>query len=145
MRVSPKGLEILELGLEAQACLAVDFGVASGSISASVGVYIRLEAEKGSLTGYFRLRGEVDVLGLISASIELYLSLTYHTDSGKMVGRAEITIEVDVLCFSGSVKVSTERRLAGSNGDPSFRQVLGAETTGTSPYWTTYCDAFAGE
>lgn len=145
MRVSPKGLEILELGLEAQACLAVDFGVASGSISASVGVYIRLEAEKGSLTGYFRLRGEVDVLGLISASIELYLSLTYHTDSGKMVGRAEITIEVEVLCFSGSVKVSTERRLAGSNGDPSFREILGAETTGTSPYWTTYCDAFAGE
>lgn len=144
VRVSPEGLEILELGLEAQACLAVDFGVASGSISASVGVYLRLENDTGSLTGYFRLRGEVDVMGLISASIELYMSLTYQTDTGKMIGRAEITVEVDVLCFSGSVKITAERQLAGSNGDPSFREILGAED-GTSPHWTTYCDAFAGE
>ncbi len=144
LRVSPEGLEILELGLEAQACLAVDFGVASGSISAAVGVYLRLEGETGSLTGYFRLRGEVDVLGLISASIELYMSLTYETHSGKMIGRAKITVEVDVLCFSGSVSIEAERRLAGSNGDPSFREILGAES-GTSPYWSTYCDAFAGE
>ena len=79
---------MLELGLEAAPCLAVDFGVASGSISAMIGIYIRLEGDKGSLTGYFRLRGEVDVLGLISASIELYLELTYDFDTGKMIGRA---------------------------------------------------------
>ena len=101
IRLSPKGLEVLELGLEAGAYLAVDFGVASGSISAAIGIYIRLEGEKGSLTGYFRLRGEVDVLGLISASIELYMELVYNFDTGKMIGRARITVEVEVLCFSG--------------------------------------------
>ena len=53
-------------------------GVASGSVSIAVGVYLRLEADKGLLTAYFRIRGEVDVLGLISASITLELSLTYH-------------------------------------------------------------------
>ena len=51
-----------------------------------IGIYMRLEGDEGSLTGYFRLRGEVDVLGLISASIELYLELTYEFDTGKMVG-----------------------------------------------------------
>jgi hypothetical protein len=144
IRVAPDGLDVLEVGLEATACLAVDFGVASGSISASIGIYIRLEGEKGSLTGYFRLRGEVDVLGLISASIELYMELVYRFDTGKMVGRATITVEVDVLVFSGSVEVSAERQFAGSNGDPSFREVLGA-TNGTSPYWNDYCAAFAAE
>ncbi len=144
IRVAPDGLDVLEVGLEATACLAVDLGVASGSISASIGIYIRLEGEKGSLTGYFRLRGEVDVLGLISASIELYMELVYQFDTGKMIGRATITIEVDVLFFSGSVQVSAERQFAGSNGDPSFREVLGA-TSGTSPYWTEYCAAFAAE
>ena len=34
--------------------------------------------EKAELTGYFRMGGEVDVLGIISVSIELYLSLKYE-------------------------------------------------------------------
>jgi hypothetical protein len=144
IRVAPDGLDVLELGLEAGAALSVDFGVASGSISAMVGIYIRLEGEKGSLTGYFRLRGEVDVLGLISASIELYMELVYDFPTGKMIGRATITVEVEVLFFSGSVKISAERKLAGSNGDPSFREILGAEN-GTSPAWDQYCLAFAEE
>ena len=144
IRLSPKGLEVLELGLEAGAYLAVDFGVASGSISAAVGIYIRLEGENGSLTGYFRLRGEVDVLGLISASIELYMELSYDFGTGKMVGRARITVEVDVLCFSASVSIEAERQLAGSNGDPSLRDVV-MEDDGTAPAWDDYLLAFAPE
>ena len=144
MRLSPDGLDVLELGLEAGAMLAVDFGVASGSISAMLGIYIRLEGEKGSLSGYFRLRGEVDVLGLISASIELYLELHYQFDTGKMVGRAELTIKVEVFCFSTSVTISAERRFAGSAGDPSFKDVM-VRADGTSPAWSRYCRAFAEE
>jgi hypothetical protein len=144
IRVAPDGLDVLELGLEAGAALSVDFGVASGSISALIGIYIRLEGEQGSLTGYFRLRGEVDVLGLISASIELYMELLYDFPTGKMIGRATITVEVEVLFFSGTVRISAERKLAGSNGDPSFREILGAES-GTSPAWDQYCLAFAEE
>lgn len=144
IRLSPDGLDLLELGLEAGACLAVDFGVASGSISAMIGIYMRLEGSGGSLTGYFRLRGEVDVLGLVSASIELYMELTYDFGTGKMIGRATITVEVSVLCFSATVSISAERKFAGSNGDPSFKQVMAAES-GTSPAWSTYCLAFAEE
>ena len=84
IRLSPDGLDVLELGLEAGATLSIDLGVASGSISAMIGVYMRLEGDGGSLAGYFRLRGEVDVLGIISASIELYLELKYVFDTGKM-------------------------------------------------------------
>ena len=142
LRISPEGLDVLELGLEAGACLAVDLGVASGSISAMIGIYLRLEGDDGSLTGYFRLRGEVDVLGLISASIELYLELRLPVPTGKMHGRATITVEVKVLVFSGSVKISAERQFAGSNGDPTFLQIMGAEA-GTSAAWTEYCLAFA--
>ncbi|MDQ6716005.1 MAG: hypothetical protein M3Z83_07840, partial [Actinomycetota bacterium] len=86
LRASPKGLVLLEMGLEACACLSVDLGVASGSVSIAVGVYLRLEGTKGLLTAYFRIRGEVDVLGLISASITLELSLTYQFETGKLVG-----------------------------------------------------------
>jgi hypothetical protein len=143
IRLSPDGLDVLELGLEAGAILAVDFGVASGSISAMLGIYMRLEGDEGSLSGYFRLRGEVDVLGMISASIELYLELTYEYDTGKMVGRAQITVKVEVFCFSTSVKISAERRFAGSVGDPSFKDVMVLDD-GTAPAWSRYCVAFAG-
>jgi hypothetical protein len=126
--------------------------VASGSVSVMIGIYLRLEVEAGSLTGYFRIRGEVDVLGLITASITLELSLTYEFETGKMVGRASVTVEVEVLFFSTSVEISCERRLAGSNGDPTFAEVLGIAQDGTVPdpgapdggvpAWSQYVAAF---
>ena len=154
IRLSPKGLVLLEMELEACAELAIDLGVASGSVSISVGIYLRLEGSDGSLTGYFRIRGEVDVLGLISASITLELSLTYDFGSGKMIGRASVDVEVSVFMFSFSVSVSCERKLAGANSDPTFAQYLGIADDGTVPIpgapdggvpaWTDYCAAFAG-
>jgi hypothetical protein len=147
LRLSPKGLVVLEMALEAGASLSIDLGVASGSVSIMVGIYMKLESDAGSLTGYFRIRGEVDVLGLITASITLELSLTYEFATGKMVGRASITIEIEVFIFSGSVEVSCERRLAGSNGDPTLAQILGVPEDGTPlttvpAAWSDYCAAF---
>ncbi len=141
LRLSPNGLALLEASIEFGATLALDFGVASGSVSCMAGVYMRLEAHDGSLTGYLRIRGEVDVLGLISACIEMYMGLTYEFGSGKVIGRATITVEVEVFLFSGSVQVSCERRFAGSNGDPTFEQALGPYTD-DGP-WVEYCRAFA--
>jgi hypothetical protein len=143
IRLSPDGLDVLELGLEAGATLSIDLGVASGSISAMVGVYMRLEGEGGSLTGYFRLRGEVDVLGIISASIELYLELRYVFETGKLYGLARLTIEIEVFIFSGSVTIECERQFAGSKGDPTFAELMAVEPDGTSEPWSEYCTAFA--
>jgi hypothetical protein len=142
LRASPSGLELLEMALEFGAVVALNFGVASGSVSAMGGVYLRLEGDAGSLTGYFRVRGEVDVLGLISASIELYMALAYEFSTGKMVGQASITVCIEVLFISKSVKISCERRFAGSNGDPTVRDMLVAPD-GTTTAWTDYCQAFA--
>jgi hypothetical protein len=150
IRLSPQGLVVLEMALEAGASLSIDLGVASGSVSAMVGIYLRLEGDAGSLTGYFRLQGAVNVLGLVSASITLELSLTYDFDTGKMVGRASVVVEVSVLFFSASVRISVERRLAGSNGDPTFGELMGVTGPGGtggpgSDAWDDYCAAFAAE
>jgi hypothetical protein len=141
IRLSPTGLVLLEMGLEAGAALAVDLGVASGSVSVMVGVYLRLEGGDGQLTGYFRIRGEVEVLKIASASITLELSLTYDTGSGKLVGRASIQIQVEVLFFSASVEVSCEKKLAGSGGDPSLIDVLPPGSGGQN-LWNQYFAAF---
>lgn len=143
LRAAPKGLVLLELGLEACACLSVDLGVASGSVSIAVGVYLRLEVAKGLLTAYFRIRGEVEVLGLISASITLELSLAYHFETGKLMGRASLVVEVEVLFFCASVEITVERKLAGSKGDPTMYQVMPPDAGGMNADWAQYCDAFA--
>jgi hypothetical protein len=142
LRLSADKLVLLEASLEFGATLALDFGVASGSVSCMAGVYLRLTASDGSLTGYLRIRGAVDVLGLISASIELYMALSYEFGSGKVIGRATIIVEVEVLMFSASVPISAERRFGGSKGDPTFAQALGPYVDAGCP-WIDYCQAFA--
>jgi len=146
--IDPHGVQKLEASFEFGAAIAIDFGVASGGVHVMAGIYFKMEPGKASLTGYFRLGGFVDVLGLISASIELYLDLTYIFDEGKCVGHATLTIEVHVLFFSASVQISAERKFAGSSGDPSFAALMGpdddAPITPATPYaWRDYCEAFA--
>jgi hypothetical protein len=140
IRLNPKGLVLLEAAIEFGAIVALDFGVASGSVSVMAGIYLRLESDKG----YLRVRGEVDVLSLISASIELYMALTYAFDTGKMVGEATIKVAVHVLFFSASVSIHARRTFAGSNGDPTVRDMLDFDPgTGSSSVWDEYCAAFA--
>jgi hypothetical protein len=89
------------------------------------GIYFRMEEKEASLTGYLRMGGRVRVLGLISMSIELYMDLRYEFSTGKCIGRAQLTVEVSVFMFSASVTIECERKFAGSNGDPTLRQMLG--------------------
>ena len=84
------------------------------------------------------------MLGIVSACIELYMELKYQYDTGKLIGQARIRVNVKVMGIGKSVEISAQRTFVGSNGDPSFLEVMGAET-GESPAWNTYCLAFAEE
>ncbi len=145
--VTPAGVQILEAAFEFGASVSLDFGVASGGVSVMAGVYYRMEADEASLTGYFNLKGRVSVLGLISASLELSLELTYEFASGKCKGRASLIIEVEVLFFSASVEVVCERKFKGSNSDPSFAQIMAPyadpDTGEAVDPWAEYCHAYA--
>jgi hypothetical protein len=145
--IDPHGVQKLEAAFEFGAAIAIDFGVASGGVHVMAGIYYKMEPAKASLTGYFRLGGYVDVLGLISASIELYMDLTYVFEEGKCIGHASLTIEVEVLFLSFSVTISAERKFAGSSGDPSFAALMGPAdgivTPDTRYAWRDYCEAFA--
>jgi hypothetical protein len=153
--IDPHGVQILEAAFEFGASVSIDFGVASGGVEVMAGVYFRMEQSAASLTGYFRLGGHVSVLGIISASLELYLELRYEFETGKAVGKAQLTIEVSVFMFSVDVTITCERKFAGSNGDPTFRQLMGISPEKTlfdelneikddTQYaWREYCEAFA--
>ncbi len=141
VQVSPKGIDALEAALEFGASLSINLGVASGSVCIMAGIYFAVKDNGVTLSGFLRIRGEVDVLGLISASIELRMTLEWVINDGQVIGRATIIVEIDIMFFSKSVEVSTERRFAGSNRDPTLEDVM----TDSADYkpWTEYCLAFA--
>lgn len=153
--LDPSGIQILEAAFEFGASVSVNLGVASGGVHVMAGIYFRMEKNACALAGYFRMGGCVSVLGIVSVSIEIYLELRYEFESGKCAGRATITIEIEVFMFSMSVPLSCERKFAGSNGDPGFRDLMGPRPDlplaqelaliddGSAYAWREYVEAFA--
>ena len=153
LTVTPKGFYILEAGFEFGLCLAMNFGVAKGSVKAMGGIYYSLVQNTNTntenevtLIGYFHISGKVDVLGLISASILLALDLIYETVGNKVTGEASIKIEVEVLFFSATVQVKCKKQFAGAKGDPVFAEIMNKymdEEGEEHDPWREYCEAFA--
>jgi hypothetical protein len=146
--LNPHEVQELEAALEFGAAVSVNLGVASGGVHVLAGIYYHYTSADGaSLTGYFRMGGYVSVLGLISVSIELYLGLSYQFESGKCVGTATITVEIDILFFSTAVQISCEKKFAGSSGDPTFAQMMAPYRdpwvrSRTIDPWQEYCQAY---
>jgi hypothetical protein len=103
------------------------------------GVYFHWKTNAVTLEGYVEMGGELSVLGLISVSVTFHLSLSYHKEGTTtfVKGQATLTIEVEVLFFSASVKLKVERKFAGSSNDPTFAQLITDQSV-----WTKYCEAF---
>ena len=145
IEVTPKGVRMLEAAFEFGGNFAFDVGVASGGASVMAGIYYKLEqkevdgemVEQSELTGYFRLTGNLSILGLIRVSLLFELKLTWQ-GNGKVFGVATIEVEIEILFVSFSVGVTVERQLKGSDGDPTFIDMLPEPTM-----WEDYCNAFA--
>ncbi|MCW2902834.1 MAG: hypothetical protein JWO67_5099 [Streptosporangiaceae bacterium] len=137
-----QGLRRFEASLEFGAFLAVDFVVASGEIHALGGVRFVLEQDGAvTITGYLRLGGSLHVLGLISVSVELCLSMTYQSKRNALIGRATLVIEIDLTLWSDSVELdSGEWVLVGG----TTQQLLGGLTAFDGlAQWRAYRAAFA--
>ena len=139
IELGPDGVEVLEASIEIGANVSISVVVASGNVHIMAGVYLKLDfaTNESQLTGYLRAGGTLDVLGLISASVEFYLGFTYYFGPPcKIAGEATVTIEVHVLFFSASVHASLRREF----GDPriSFQDLIDSQDV-----WTDYCQAFA--
>jgi hypothetical protein len=141
--LSTDGLRRLQGALQFGAALSVNLGVARGSVSVMGGIEFWLDGSDARLTGYLQVRGEVQVLGLISVCIESTLALTYDSGDGKLKGSCEWVLRVKVVFIRKTVRVHFSKTFAGSNGDPTFAELMApAGTVGVLP-WDRYCGAFA--
>jgi hypothetical protein len=137
--ISADGVQMVEGALEFGGEFSIDFGVASGGVHIMAGIYFKLTNTSTTLTGFVDIGGELSVLGIISISIDLNLSLSFiHNQFGnKVQGKATLTISVHVLFFGISVSVSVERTFGDHGGDPRMKQLINRFD------WAAYADAFA--
>ena len=138
--VSARGVESVEAAIEFGGSIALNLGIASGGVEVMAGIYFGLTGTTTTLTGYLRCGGYLEVLGLISISVEFYLGFTYLDRAGggpEVWGQARVTVCVKVAFFSKSVSLSVERRFAGASGDPTFDDCFDPAD------WEQYALAFA--
>jgi hypothetical protein len=143
LSLTMNGLRQIEASIEFGAAVQLNLGVASGGVSIMAGIYFRLSTKPTptphneiELTGYLRACGSLEVLGIITITVELYLGFTY-LDPGKAYGKASVSVTVEILFFSASVTLTVERKIGGGS-DPTF-----LDNVPTQAVWDTYCDAFA--
>jgi len=148
--LTPKGLESLEASICVGAQVAINLAdIAQGSITITVGITFTLkEKEDGtgkdaSLSAYFRFHGELDVLGVVSISIDVRLEMTWNFATRSLVADGEITIDVSVLFFSVHKTVSFHKEFQSCNNDPTLRQLMPPNELNQSQYWTDYCNAYS--
>jgi hypothetical protein len=140
------GVEEIEAALEFGAAVAINLGVASGSVEIKAGIYFHWKDDgtksKVEIAGYVRLHGELTVLCLISASLTFNLQIGYQKigTQSMVFGEAELIVEIEVLFLSADVAVRCRREFAGGQADPKFIDLIP-----NASVWADYCDAFAPE
>ncbi|WP_328377338.1 hypothetical protein OHB13_14250 [Streptomyces sp. NBC_00440] len=107
LEMDKSGLRRLEASLDFGAVVGVDFGVARGEVHAMGGVRYELADGEAKLSGFFRIGGTVEVLGLISVSVELVVTLAYDDTTNVLSGRATLVIDIDLTLYSDSVELDS--------------------------------------
>jgi hypothetical protein len=135
--------------------LDFDIIVAHATFTLRLSADFRLQGDEVVFTGAVSLEGEIEVLGMLSASASIVASLTYRSVDEEMVLKGTINYCVDSFLgklTSGSVPIGTTTIDLGDGDDAvAPRRVLRAAAPGSSSFaqryspseWTDYCDAFA--
>jgi hypothetical protein len=137
LELDSRGIRRVEASLEFGGAMSLDIVVASSGVYVMAGIYFLYADDKVTISGYLRAGGYLSVLGIVTISVDFYMQLSFQPETGKIHGRASLTVGVKVLFFSKSVTLSVERTFAGSAGDPTFTDCFELED------WEQYCDAFA--
>jgi hypothetical protein len=160
------GLEWFEVALEFGLHAEGNVFIGKGVLEMMAGIYFKMRREVTAvdddvaveLTGYFRARGQVSAVGIVTVSLEVYLGLTYESVGNKVVGQATVTLEIDVLFFSASFSFHVERQFSGSSQQSqqaaSLRGMAASLPAGgpgigfldlmpSQEIWDDYAEAFA--
>jgi hypothetical protein len=139
---------LVEAAIEFGANVAFDIGVAAGGVYFFAGIYFS-SGGNPLVTAYIRCGGYLEVLQIVSVSVEFYLSLSYVEADNSLEGSASLTIGVKTPFFNTSVTLSVHKKIASLG---TAQTLLRASATAPPPtfvdvvspdQWAQYCRAFA--
>jgi hypothetical protein len=125
----------VDAALEFGGVIAFSITVAKGIVQAMVGILFSMDADSVRLGGYCRIYGCVEILNILTISVEFYMSLEYEAPFA--IGHARLTVMVKVLAFAKSVTLEVTRRFSTGS-----REIVGPEPF-TLEQWQDYCVAYA--
>lgn len=127
------GVQMLQGALEFGLVADISIGPLQGSGFIVGGIYFRIAGSNSSVCGFVHSHGHMDIFGIISLDVDVYVSVCYF--NGSVVGTAEFTVEVSILFFSESFSLEATYTFAGSgnsSGDGQG-QLLAPESPAQSP------------
>lgn len=103
--------------------------IASGGISLAAGIYFNYDVNNGlQLTGFVKLQGNIECLGIISVSCELDLSLTYQESADGsqswVSGDALFTTSIHLVFFTIPIKIPMHKQFSGSGTAPAAKAAI---------------------
>lgn len=107
MQMAGSRLVALSAAVEYGLMGAFDSGVVKGVGRVVVGIYIMQNAQGGLLQGYFYAGGYARILGIISVTVDLRISLTYST-TGRVDGAGRFSVSIGVGPFSWTLTYTVE-------------------------------------
>jgi hypothetical protein len=113
------GIESLDAALEFGGVFALSIPFARGTAYLFAGIRFVYESTGATITGYVRCGGALDILGVVTMSIEFFARVRYEAATGVIVATASVTVHVGIGPFGQDVSLPFERRFAGS---PPSRQ-----------------------
>lgn len=140
MRTSGPDALLVEAAIEFGGIVTFNLlGIVKGGVYVLAGVYMAIRSGSPfEISAHLRVGGFVDVLGLITVSIELYLALEFKNE--RLAGTAKLTIGVKVLFFSKSFSFEVHKEIAHLGGTP--RDAATGQIK-DQQQWKSYCAAFA--
>ncbi|MBR0731088.1 hypothetical protein JQ595_20295 [Bradyrhizobium japonicum] len=129
LEVSTNDVVKIEAALEFGGVASLNLIVVRGGVYLLAGIYLSIKSDGGLLIeGHLRLGGFVDVLGLISVAIEVYIALTYIKERNVLFGTGRLTVGVKLLFFSESFSFEITKEVPGFGEAPTQTFGLQHET-----------------
>jgi hypothetical protein len=113
------GVQLLQGAFEFGVCADISIGPLTGSGYLVAGIYFRITANASEVCGFVHSHGHMDIFGIISMDVDLYVAICYETGVG-VYGMATFSVSVSIAFFSESFSMQAEYTFAGSgNRNPT--------------------------
>ncbi len=140
IKASTAALELVEASLEFGGNIEISVFVATGEVHAMGGVSLLRSEHEIKVGGYLRCGGHLEVLEVVTVSVEFEMGLSYVDGGGehaRVEGHASVTVDVSVLLLSETVSFEVTKSFeAPAVGSPFDLEI-------DESAWNQLCDAFA--